>query len=616
MNRPPAPPRQTPARRHHGARRTDAPARPIGLEPLAAPCGADTDSFFRAVVDHSDDAIISKSLDGRVISWNRAAERLFGWSAVEVIGQPISCIFPAHRQHEEAVLTQRLLRRETVEHFETERLHRDGSLVEVSVTLSPIVDAGGAVVAISKIARDIGERVQAQRTVWLQAHFDPLTQLPNRRLLMEELDTALRRADEQHTESALLFIDLDRFKGINDSLGHAAGDALLVEVSTRIRECVRISDTVARMGGDEFVVLLAGLQEPAEAATIAQRINQRLAEPVVLRRDVVQITCSIGYVVYPVDGRTTSELFAHADMAMYESKRCGSNQAQRFDPALEQAGRRRSRLLTDLHSAIERGQLHLEYQPVFALNTRHISKCEALLRWTHPEFGKVSPAEFIPIAEESGAITAIGDWVFRTAAQQVAVWRQWAPQLQMTVNVSVLQLRALDGRIAQWPAYLNTLGLPRQVMVAEITESVMVEGTEATEASLRALRAAGIQVAVDDFGIGFSCLASLDRLDVNCLKIDASFTRKLAPGARVIALCQAITAMAHALGLEVVVEGVETEAQMALLGEIGCDLVQGYLMSRPMRAEALTELLQREATDATNAAGAPEPVKPTGSAGA
>ena len=565
----------------------DSPAS-AGPPSARSPAG-DVLDFYRSIVDNSDDAIISQALDGVVLSWNAAAERLFGWSATDICGHSLRRLIPQERQGEEANFLARLRAGQRVDHFETERLHKDGHLVDVSVTISPITDAQGRVVAASKIVRDIGERIQAQRTIWLQAHFDPLTQLPNRRLLMDELDSALAKA--QGSELALLFIDLDRFKHINDSLGHAAGDALLVEVSSRIRACVRGTDTVARMGGDEFVVLLPRLRERAEAQAVAARINATLAEPIRLRRDLAQLSCSIGYVIHPADGDTASELFAHADMAMYESKRQGRNRTVRFDTGLQVAGRRRSRLLTDLHSAAERGQLHLEFQPVFALKTGTIAKCEALLRWTHPEFGPVSPVEFIPLAEDSGVITTIGDWVFRTAAQQLADWRRINPQLQMAVNVSVLQLRASDGRIAEWPAHLHSLGLPRQAMVAEITESVMVEGTSATEASLRALRGAGIEVAVDDFGIGFSCLASLDRMDVNCLKIDASFTRKLAPGARVVALCQAITAMAHALGLEVVVEGVETRDQLALVREIGCDLVQGYLLSRPMRSEALTRLL-------------------------
>jgi diguanylate cyclase (GGDEF)-like protein/PAS domain S-box-containing protein len=558
----------------------------------AGPCReAPAGEFFRSLVEHSDDAIISIALDGRVLSWNAAASSLFGWTAAEMLGQTLSRLYPADRRHEEARLLQRLAQGERVEPGESERLHRDGQLLDVAVTVSPITDAEGRVVAAAKIVRDIGERVQAQRTIWLQAHFDPLTQLPNRRLLLDELDAALLKADQQHIEAAILFIDLDRFKNVNDSLGHAAGDALLVEVSSRVRECVRATDVVARLGGDEFVVLLPGLRERGEAEAVAARINQRLAEPILLRRDVVQLSCSIGFVVYPADGHSASELFAHADMAMYESKRLGRNRTLRFNPTLQLAGRRRSRLLTDLHSAIERGQLHLEYQPVYALDSGRMAKCEALLRWTHPEFGSVNPAEFIPLAEDSGVITTIGDWVFRTAARQLAAWRPLNPNLQMTVNVSVLQLRAADERIAQWPAFLEELGLAQHTMVAEITESVMVEGSGATEDSLRLLRTAGIEVAVDDFGIGFSCLASLDRLDVNCLKIDASFTRKLMPGARVIALCQAITAMAHALGLQVVVEGVETEEQLALLREIGCDLVQGFLLSRPLRAEVLTRLL-------------------------
>ena len=550
-----------------------------------------TRGYFRSLVDNSDDAIIGRSLDGRVLSWNGAAERLFGWTADEMLGQTLSRLFAVDKQLEENRLLQHLARGARVDPYESERLHRDGHLLDVAVTVSPITDADGRVVAVSKIVRDIGDRVQAQRSIWLQAHFDPLTQLPNRRLLLEELDAALLKADQLQIEAAILFIDLDHFKNVNDSLGHAAGDALLVEVSSRVRACVRAADIVARLGGDEFLVLLPGLRERGEADAVAARINQRLSEPIALRRDVVQLSCSIGYVVYPADGLSASELFAHADMAMYESKRLGRNRTLRFDAALQVAGRRRSRLLTDLHSAIERGQLHLEYQPVYTLDGRHMAKCEALLRWTHPEFGTVSPAEFIPIAEDSGIITTIGDWVFRTAARQLAAWRSMNHRLQMTVNVSVLQLRAADQRMAQWPAFLTELGLAQHTMVAEITESVMVESSGATESSLRLLRAAGIEIAVDDFGTGFSCLASLDRLDVNCLKIDASFTRKLAPGARVIALCQAITAMAHALGLQVVVEGVETEAQLALLRDIGCDLVQGYLLSRPVRAEVLTGML-------------------------
>ena len=550
-----------------------------------------TRGYFRSLVDNSDDAIIGRSLDGRVLSWNGAAERLFGWTADEMLGQTLSRLFAVDKQIEENRLLQHLARGARVEPYESERLHRDGHLLDVAVTVSPITDADGRVVAVSKIVRDIGDRVQAQRSIWLQAHFDPLTQLPNRRLLLEELDAALLKADQLQIEAAILFIDLDHFKNVNDSLGHAAGDALLVEVSSRVRACVRAADIVARLGGDEFLVLLPGLRERGEADAVAARINQRLSEPIALRRDVVQLSCSIGYVVYPADGLSASELFAHADMAMYESKRLGRNRTLRFDAGLQVAGRRRSRLLTDLHSAIERGQLHLEYQPVYTLDGRHMAKCEALLRWTHPEFGSVSPAEFIPIAEDSGIITTIGDWVFRTAARQLAAWRSMNHRLQMTVNVSVLQLRAADQRMAQWPAFLTELGLAQHTMVAEITESVMVESSGATESSLRLLRAAGIEIAVDDFGTGFSCLASLDRLDVNCLKIDASFTRKLAPGARVIALCQAITAMAHALGLQVVVEGVETEAQLALLRDIGCDLVQGYLLSRPVRAEVLTGML-------------------------
>lgn len=583
------------------------PAAVIPSAALPASALALPGSLAADLLAQCHDGVVAASPDGVVLSWNPSAERLLGWSAAEMLGQSLLRLASAPavaRLHETLA---HAAAGGTGDAVTLEALHRNGSILDLRLSVAPVRDASGHLQLLAVTLHDQTEQVQDQRTLWLHAHFDPLTQLPNRRLLMEQLDTALRAAQRAGEQLAMLFFDLDRFKQINDSLGHAAGDALLVDLSCRVRRVIRSQDTVARMGGDEFVVLMPRVRNADEAMEVAARVQGELERPFSLRRDSVNVGCTIGAVVFPDDGGNASELFAHADLAMYEGKRLGRHRTVRFEPRLKEASRRRSRLLSDLHHAAERGQLRLEYQPVYRVDDLSIVKCEALLRWTHPELGAISPGEFIPLAEDSGLIAALGDWVFRTAAQQLQAWRAWHPELQMAVNVSVLQLRADDGRIARWPAYLREIDLPHQAMVAEITESVMLEGNPSTEASLRTLRAAGVEVAVDDFGIGFSCLASLDRMDVNCLKIDASFTRKLAPGARVVALCQAITAMAHALGLDVVIEGVETEGQLALVREIGCDLVQGFLLSRPLRPEVLEAQLRGSGLTVPLDAASPRP---------
>lgn len=572
--------------------------------------------FHRGVVAHSRDAIFSHDIHGRVCTWNPAAEQLFGWSADEMLGTAVAALLARDAAGRSACLGHWSAAEQGLSAgpLALQMRHRDGHGLDVEIVSSALFERQGGDAALAGLAstvRDISERIHAEQTIWLQAHHDTLTQLPNRRRLLDELETATRRARLLGGQVALLAVDLDRFKTVNENLGAAAGDTLLIEAAARISACLRPGDLVARSGGNEFCVLMAldrAELEPGAAfdaafdaacdaavAAMAAAVARALQAPVQLRRDSAQLTCSIGTARGPRDGGQALELCAQVELALQQAKRSGRNRVLAFDLALQQASSRRSRLMADLPPAIERGQLYLVYQPVFDIDGSRIRKCEALLRWQHPLHGDVSPEEFIPIAEDSGAVAAIGDWVFRQAARQLAIWHRTDPALQMTVNVSGLQLRAGDGRIGCWPAWLQTLGLPAHSMVAEITESVMVERSLATEDSLLALRRAGIEIAVDDFGIGFSCLASLDRLDVNCLKIDASFTRKLAPGARVVALCQAITAMAHALGLQVVVEGVETPAQLALLRAIGVDLLQGFLLSHPLRAEAFSACLRARA---------------------
>lgn len=549
-----------------------------------------------AIIESSDDAIVGTTLQGIVTSWNRGAERLFGYSAEEMIGRPLATVIPLDRLDEEDGMLERISRGEKVAHFETVRLRKDGVQVHVSVTISPIFDADGRVVGASKIARDITGRIQAERTIWQQANFDMLTQLPNRRQFHETLRLELVRARRSQRRVAVLFIDLDHFKDVNDRHGHECGDSLLQQAAERIKGALREIDTVARMGGDEFTVVLPDIGRADEVQPIAQRLNQRLFAPFVLGDVPLQISGSIGVALFPEDGQTVDELLRHADQAMYESKRLGRNRTSYFVHRAQPETIDRLQLVTELRHAVERQQLRLHYQPILNLADGSVHKCEALLRWQHPVHGLISPMVFIPLAEETGLIREIGDWVFETAARQAHDWRQRVgASMQVSLNLSPAQLHGEMAGFQRWIQLLKQLGLPGAALVVEITESMMVDRSDDTTAKLRTLREAGIQIAVDDFGTGYSSLSSLSRLDVNYLKIDQSFTRELAAGNRVLALCEAIVVMAHKLGLEVVAEGIETEAQAALLRQIGCGLGQGWLFARAVPAAEAERLFSSAA---------------------
>ncbi|HYF58726.1 MAG TPA: EAL domain-containing protein, partial [Burkholderiaceae bacterium] len=527
-----------------------------------------------------------------VTSWNAAAERIFGYTAPEIVGRPMATIIPDDRRHEETEILARIARGEKVDHIETVRRRKDGTLVNVSATISPIFDDDGRVVGASKIARDVTERVQAQRTIWMQANFDALTRLPNRRQFIEKLHGELARARSTDKHLAVMFVDLDRFKAVNDSLGHGAGDELLVQAAERLRRSLRDTDTLARMGGDEFTVLLPGLNDPEQTETLARRLNQCLFEPFVIDDKAIQISASIGIALFPNDGQSVDDLLRRADQAMYESKKNGRNQTRRFMQSMRDGALDQLQLAVDLRHAIERDELHLVYQPIVALRDGAVVQCEALLRWRHPRHGAIPPSRFIPLAEETGLIGTIGDWVFETAARQAKTWRQaYGERVRVGLNVSPAQLQSDTAWADRWFAFLDSLELPGSSLVVEVTESMMIERSSRASEILRALRSRGFSVAIDDFGVGYSSLAYLSRLDVDHLKIDQTFMRTIESNPRDLVLCEAIVAMAHKLGLQVVAEGVETEGQRRLLREIGCDLAQGYHFSPPVAAEALERLI-------------------------
>ena len=470
----------------------------------------------------------------------------------------------------------------------------DGRPHVLEVTKAKLRDRDGKATGVIGISMDITARKQAEEMVWRQANYDMLTGLPNRHMFRDRIDLAIKKSHRSGMTMALLLIDLDRFKEVNDTLGHDMGDKLLVEAAQRVVSCVRETDTVARLGGDEFTVILPELESSDIVGRIAQNIIDKLTAPFTLGQDIAYVSASIGIALYPSDATDIESLLKHADQAMYLSKDQGRNRFSYFTPALQQNAQKRLHLTNDLRSALAGGQLRLHYQPIVELATGNIHKAEALVRWQHPTLGLIGPAEFIPLAEESGLIVDIGDWVFHQAAHQSKRWQvAHHAGFQISVNKSPMQFRSNESAANKWLPLLLELGLEGGSISIEITEGLLLNAEGNTKSKLSAYRDAGVQIAIDDFGTGYSSLAYLREFDIDHLKIDQSFVRNMENDPDSLALCEAIIVMAHKLGLKVIAEGVETEAQRDLLKRAGCDYAQGYLFSRPVPAEELEVLLVR-----------------------
>ena len=434
------------------------------------------------------------------------------------------------------------------------------------------------------------ERKRAEARIEHLAYHDLLTGLPNRRLLLDRLDLALAQARRDKAQIAVLFLDLDRFKVINDSLGHTVGDEVLRAVAGRLKNHVRKGDTVARIGGDEFTAVIRNVHHPVDTAKVAEILQGALREPLIAGGRELFVTASIGISIYPNDGADVETLLKNADTALHRDKEHGLDSVRLFTAAMNADAVQRLRLESELRRALQRGELFAHYQPIVDLTTGTIKVLEALMRWNHPEHGLVPPSDFIPIAERTGLLSSIGPWVLRTACAQAKTWERAGHPVSVAVNISPRQLHHVD-LLRHVVEALDDAGLPASRLELEITESSAMQNPEATIQTLNALKALGVCVSIDDFGMGYSSLSLLQRLPIDTLKIDRSFVRDITTDPGDAAIATAIITLAHSLKLSVVAEGVETQEQLAFLSEHACDRVQGYLLSRPVATEALLSVL-------------------------
>jgi diguanylate cyclase (GGDEF)-like protein/PAS domain S-box-containing protein len=544
-------------------------------------------------IDSASDLIHSNTPDGRFLYANRSWQKAVGYSREEIADLSLwEIVHPDRRAHCLSEFNRHLAGEQTAV-LESDFQARDGRLIPVEGSLTCSFKNGEAA-AVWGIFRDISERKEAQEQLFRLAHHDSVTGLPNRTLFNDRLRQARAMARRANMLMAVLFLDLDRFKIINDTLGHPVGDQLLRLVGERLVGCLREIDTIARVGGDEYTIVLVDLREFSAIEHVAQKILAAIKNPFNVDGHELFMTTSIGIAVYPADGEDLDNLVKKADIAMYHAKSAGRNNFQFYSPALDENVARKLKLMNSLQKALDQREFLVYYQPKYDIGTGRITALEALLRWKHPEFGLVYPDDFVPLSEEMGLIIPLGEWVLREACRQNKAWQeQGFPRVRIAVNLSPYQFKH-KGLVAMIMGILEETGMEAELLELEITESVIMQNPDMAVETLCAVREQGIHISIDDFGTGYSSLAHLKKFSVNTLKIDKAFVRDVEANSTDAAIATAIIAMGNSLNLRVIAEGVETEGQLTFLRENKCDEAQGFFLSVPLPAELVPGLVSKE----------------------
>ena len=551
-------------------------------------------ALFRAMIDQVPDYLFVKDTDSRFVIANRAVAADFGVKPEDAIGKTDFDFHPPELARQFFADEQKVLRSgEPMIDIDEFVIEPSGAKKSLSTSKLPLRDERNKIIGLVGIARDVTERKRAEDLIHYMAHHDALTGLPNRVLLTDRLSQALLHAERCGTRVTVIFVDLDQFKLVNDSLGHNAGDTLLKTVAERMVACVRATDTVVRLGGDEFVVVLIDPGEsPIAVATVLAKLRAAIAEPIAIGGEEIRVTASVGVAVYPENGADAETLLMNADVAMYRAKGTGRDNVQLYSSEMNASARERRILQESLRAGLTRNEFALVYQPQIDLPSGRIFAVEALARWHHPELGLVPPVKFIPIAEESGFIVPLGEWVLREACRQNKAWQDaGAPPITVCVNVSARQFGEKDWveRVAQ---ALRDSGLPARYLELELTESLLMRNVDHAVATMRELQGLGVTLSIDDFGTGYSSLSALKSFPVARRKLDQSFVRNLPYDANDRSIATAVISLGQRLNMKVIAEGVETDAQLAFLTDNKCDEIQGFHFSAPVEADAIAAMLR------------------------
>lgn len=542
-------------------------------------------------------AVIEWDINFRVTDWNPAAEHIFGYMKADAIGHhAMELILPESSKSHVAQVWESLLTESGGNRSTNENITKNGKTIYCEWYNTPLIDSARQVVGVASLVRDVTEQKHATERIAYLAYYDDLTGLPSRILFKDRLSQACIEANRKERLVGVMFLDIDNFKDVNNTLGHEAGDALLKSAAKRLEGCFRPGDTVARLGGDEFAVLLADVGHVDDVVQVAQHVADSFKAPFDIFGHEVFVTFSLGITLYPFDDGSIENLMRNADSAMYAAKIAGRNCYRFYAASMTSRAMERLALQAELRHALDHGDFILHYQPQLEIANNHITGVEALVRWRHPEKGVISPAQFIPVAEETGLIVPLGEWVLRTACLQGNAWhKQGMTQVRMAVNISARQFKdpLFSQRILE---IISETGFDPHYLELEITESILVGGMESVSSILNDLKRSGIMISLDDFGTGYSSLSYLKRFPIDKLKIDKSFVRDVLTDANDDSLVRAIIAMARALQLSAIAEGVETQEQLDFLVANGCDGVQGYHIGRPMPAEQAADLILQYST--------------------